>query len=58
MDRTVPPGIPEGEAADGVADAEDRASRAPSRTRASRVKQASQARKRIPDSKGVLPRVR
>ena len=48
MDRTVPPAkIPEGEAADGVADAADRASMAPSQTkgRASRVSRTSRARR-------------
>ena len=41
MDRTVPPENPEGEAADGVVDAVDRASMALSRIKANRVNKVS-----------------
>lgn len=53
MDRTVPPvKTPGGEAADGVVDAVDRASRAPTRVRgrANRASQTSKASRPIPAS--------
>jgi len=43
VDRTVPPVNPEGEAADGVVDAVDRANMALSRIKASRVNRVSRA---------------
>ena len=55
MDRTVPPENPEGEAADGVVDAADRASRAPIRikVKGSRASRTSRAPRPIPARRSV-----